>query len=351
MVPERIARHFHKQAASCERLGSSFTANLCRMLPDLLDERTRTGQRIAGWPGEPGPDALALRLCGALHFLVLSGRDADLVRAYPPSPADPTTLAAIVGQTLGRHDELIANFLDSPPQTNEVGRSAMLLPGFLAIARSTRRPLALCEIGASAGLNLVFDRFSYRYGDAEWGDADSTVRLRPDIDGTAPPLDGALEIVGRAGCDIAPVNLNDDAARMRLLSYVWPDQHDRLERARGAIALARTAGIELAQCDAAAFLRGALAARPPEAAFVLFHSIMWQYMPQATQAAITTAMAEAGEGAVPEAPVAWLRMEPGLISEPFATLSLTLWPGGETHSLARCDYHGRWIDWIGAMES
>ncbi|TYR31415.1 DUF2332 family protein [Mesorhizobium microcysteis] len=345
-----IAAHFLAQADSCDRLGSPFTARLCRILVEVLDDTTATGARVANWPGEVRDDAVALRMCGGLHRLVLEGRDPGLAAVYPPHEAGDAALASAVRAAIVAHEDALLANLDSPPQTNEIGRSGMLLPGFLAIARETRLPLALCEIGSSGGLNLLFDRFAYSYGDLNWGDAASPVRLAPDIRGAPPPLDGTLSVASRDGCDIAPVDARSQAGRMRLRSYVWPDQPLRHERLEGAFQLAREHEYSLAEADAASFVAGRLAGRTPGSAFALFHSIMWQYMPHETRAAITRAMAQAGEAATAEAPVAHLRMEPLELSDPHATLSLTLWPGGRTRHLARCDYHGRWIEWTGGHD-
>ena len=110
---------------------------------------------------------------------------AALAAVYPPQEASETELRNACRKQSRRHDlELLAS-LDSAPQTNEIARSAMLLPGFLAIARETVLPLTLHEIGSSAGLNLLFDRFHYRYGDVEWGDTASPVRLAPEVRGNA----------------------------------------------------------------------------------------------------------------------------------------------------------------------
>ena len=98
------------------------------------------------------------------------------------------------------------------------------------------------------------------------------------------------------------------------------------------------------KADAADFVRRRLALRRPGEAFVLFHSIMWQYMPAASKEGVRTALEQAGAEATAEAPIARLRMEP-LGEASYATLSLTMWPGGETRRLAHCDYHGRWIEW------
>lgn len=342
-----IREVFEKQAVACDNLGSPFTARLCRLLIDIVDDSTATGRRVSGWQGNPRADALALRLCGGLHRLVLSDRGAALAAAYPPHDVTDTALADAVRAAIAQNDGILHGWLDSPPQTNEIARSGMLLPGFLAIARETGLPLALCEIGASAGLNLHFDRFGYAYGDERWGDPSSPVQLAPQVRGSTPPLDGSLRIHSRAGCDIAPVDISNHDGRARLRSYVWADQPVRLERLDGALALAAQAPVAVVQADAGEFVRLQLADRPANAAFVVFHSIMWQYMPRDTKDAVLAALAEAGEAATPEAPIARLRMEPLDPKDGWATLSLTLWPDGETRRLAKCDYHGRWIEWIG----
>jgi len=344
---EAVRRHFGGQAKACDVLGSPFTAALCRALAVALDRSTETGRRVLDWPADPRPDALALRLCGGLHALVLSGKDAGLAALYPPNAADETDLSRILPDVLARNDARLLLAIDSAPQTNEIGRSAMLLPGFLAIARETGLPLDLFEIGSSAGLNLLFDRFHYRYGEREWGDGDALVRLAPEVRGNVPPLPGVLRIGSRHGCDIAPIDVTLPDDRLRLRSYVWADQTARLERLDGAIATAASVPMTLVKADASDFVRDRLAGRREGAVFVLCHSIMWQYMPGATKLSIEEAMLEAGGEVDAASPLAWLRMEPLDLRDPHATLSLTLWPGGEMRHLARCDYHGRSIEWVG----
>lgn len=338
-----IAAHFNAQAEACEDLGSPFTALLCRVLPDLVAD-TETGHRLAGWSGDLRGDALALRLCGGLHGIVLTGADADLAAVYPPNAVDPARLRETLRAAVRRHDALLAASLASPPQTNEVARSAMLLPGFLAIARETGLPLALNEIGASAGLNLFFDRFRYAYGGEVWGDIGSPVHLAPEVRGKGPDLAGQLLAASRHGCDISPVDISANEGALRLKSYTWPDQTDRLARLDAAIDIARDGLFTLERADAAQFVAARLAARLPGQAFVLFHSIMWQYMPGETREAICEQMRDAGAASSATAPIAWLRMEPLESGAPFATLRLTMWPGGAERDLARCNYHGRWLE-------
>lgn len=343
-----VAEHFEQQAKACEAMGSPFTAILCRTAIRVLDETTRTGRRVLHWPGDPRADALALRLCGALHALVLNGDDAALAAHYPPAtPSAPTGFDDVFDTALRRHDAWIDDFLDNAPQTNETARAAALLPGFLTIARETGLPLALAEIGSSGGLNLFADRFHYRFGSDEWGDADYPVTLAPELRGAAPDLSGALEIAARNGCDVAPLDIHDAQHRLRLRAYLWPDQPERLARLEAALAVARAGDFAIAGMDAADFVRAQLAARQPGTCLVLFHSVVWQYLPDETKAAMIKAMETVGAAATAESPFAWLRLEGLGGSDPHATLQLTLWPGGETHLLARADFHVRWIEWLG----
>jgi hypothetical protein len=340
-----IASHFELQAQACDALGSPFTARICRAAVSVLDTHTGTGRRVLGWPGDPGADALSLRLAGGLHALVLSGADEELAAVYPPNVADDATLRDTLAAAIRRHDADLVKSLASPPQTNEIARSGMLLPGFLFIARKYGLPLAVREIGSSAGLNLNFDRFHYRYGSLEWGDAASPVRLSPAMRGNSPPLEGDLAVASREGCDIAPVDLTNPARALALRSYIWADQIARLERLDAAIGVAKRFPVRVVGSDAAGFVKKSLTGRAPGQAFVLFHSIVWQYMHEPTKSAIESSMHEAGASATAGSPIAWLRMEPLAPKARHATLSLTNWPGGKTRHLADCDYHGRWIAW------
>jgi hypothetical protein len=343
---ELIPRHFEAQAKACDALGSPFTARICRATISILDADTETGKCILGWSGDAAADAVSLRLCGGLHSLVLSGADEALAAVYPPNEADDDDLRHALADALRRHDARLLRSIASPPQTNEIARSGMLLPGFLAIGRQFGLPLAIHEIGSSAGLNLNFDRFHYGYGSEEWGDKASPVHLPPEVrGGFAPPLDGVLSIAGREGCDIAPIDLADPASRLRLRSYVWADQQARLDRLDAAIKVFERFPNAVVRRDAAEFIRKSLAGRVPGQTFVLFHSIMWQYMPEPTRQAIEDYLRRAGADASSDSPLAWLRMEPIAAKARHATLSFTTWPGGRTEHLANCDYHGRWIEW------
>ncbi|MEF2074141.1 DUF2332 domain-containing protein [Consotaella aegiceratis] len=342
-IPTSILEQFTRQVEACEHLGSPFTARLCRLLPDLIDDTTLTGRAVRDWTHD-GLAAMPLRLTGALHRLVLAGADTGLAAVYPPNEATDAELSEAMRAALAGHDAEIRRWLDSPPQTNEVARAAGLLPGLLVATRETGLPLALFEIGSSAGLNLSLDAFRYTYGNRSWGDPDSAVHLQPELRGAEPDLTGSLRIAARRGCDRSPIRIENADERLRLRGYVWADQPARLARLDAALALARGVDATVERCDAADFARLVLADPRPGVTTCLFHSIVWQYLPEATKNDIETAVHGAGRIASPEAPIVWLTMEPDR-NGPGAALLLELWPGGERRQLGRMDFHGRWLDW------
>jgi hypothetical protein len=343
---QAVLAAFAQQVEWCGQLGSPFTARVLTILAEDIATGGVVAELVGAWPGEPVADALALRLAGALHALVLTDAAPALAAVYPPYTAVATELASVLLAAVAEHGAYIQEFLTSPPQTNEVGRSGVLLGGFLEIAEATGLPLRLLEIGASAGLNTVWDRYHYQLGDAEWGDPRSAVHIAPGWQGPLPPLDTPVRVADRRACDLAPIDLEDAAQRLRLRAYVWPDQRERLSRLDGAIATARAHGKAVERADAADWVRARLLEPATASATVLYHSIMWQYMPAATRADITASLEQAGSEATPAAPLAWLRFEP----QPpdfKPELRLTLWPGGQEVRLATAHPHGSTIVWSG----
>lgn len=344
---EIVRQSFLRQAKSCDDLGSPFTARLCRLMAARLDETTSVGRHILEWQGDPtsNGDALALRLAGALHALMLSGTDPGLNPVYPPHPSTDDELWVACEKALSRDEAFILARLKSPPQTNEVRRSAALLPGFLTIAALfDNRPLVLSEIGASAGLNLQWDLYSYRLGNTSWGQG-SHVQLSPDWTGPPPP-EAQLTVAERAGCDLNPLDPQSFEHRQRLLSYLWADQADRIERTRAALVMAADSDLSVDRADAVDWLTTRLQKSYPGAVHVIYHSVAWQYLPAARQAEGNALIAAAGARATAQAPLARLQME-GDGQNDGAALTLTVWPPGESHVVGRADFHGRWVKWTG----
>jgi hypothetical protein len=339
--------HFQRQAETCERLGSPFTAAVLTALADALAGGAPALAPVARHAGDPKAGALALRVAGALHRIAQDGRDHRLARLYSCGDASlARRSAALLSSVLLANQHILEAYLASPPQTNEPARSAMLLGGFLTVAAATRLPLGVLEIGASAGLNLIFDRYRYDFGSWRWGGEGAVPTIAAAWQGPRPP-DVPLLVRHRRGCDSHPLDLRADESRRRLRSYVWPDQRDRLRRLEAAIATALSFDPPVVDHDDAAdWLEAHLEKLQPGNVTVIVHSIVWQYLTAEKRARITGAIVRRGAAAKAGAPpLAWLRLEP----EPDRAqpaLRLTLWPGGQECLLGIGDYHGRRMIWL-----
>ena len=340
-----VRQAFADQSKACAELGSPLMARLMAGLGQQLVAGNPVADQVLGWQGDPSSrvDSVPLRLAGGLHALVRTGRDAALAAAYARADTDPTpaALAAIL-----RHPDFLGDWLASPPQTNEVRRSAALIAVGHWLTAKYRLPLVLSELGASAGLNLLWDHYALTIGgqtigDQTFGPSDPALRLAPDWTGPLPP-DCQPKVIGRAGVDLNP--LDPVADRLRLLAYLWADQPDRIARTSAALDLATLQRPPVARGDAADWLETRLNTRQDGAVHLIFHTIAWQYFPPATQARALAALAKAGAAANADAPLAHFGMEADGHG-PGAALTLTLWPGGRTISLGRADFHGRWVDW------
>ncbi len=337
-------RNFATQAKSCRELGSPFTGLVCELLGERLDASSRFGARILAWPGNANADALALRAAGAFNALARNRSDAGLTAAYPPNPTDPEALWTALAGAIARHDAFLHDYLDSAPQTNEVRRSSALLGGALIVAREFGLPLDLIEIGASAGLNLGFERYRYELGAVSCGPADAAVTIRSEWRGGLPEIGPMPQIGRRRACDLNPLDPGSHADRERVLSYIWPDQAQRVETTEAAFAFAASLPWRVERADAAAWVEARLAETTlPGHVRMLMHTIMWQYLPQPTKDRIASALHAAGAAATGEIPLAWLRMEADGAKD--AAVTLTTWPDGAEREIARADFHGRWVEW------
>ncbi len=326
------------------------TARIVRAELAVLDTDTETGRRMRDWPGEDLraviEDALPLRLAGGLHHLYLTGDAPELAPVYSEELTDQAEIDAIVTALVGKFDARLNPWLDGPPQTNEAGRGASLMAGLLWLSQRLGPRFELNEIGASAGVNTMMDRYFFDLGGTQVGPEDSPMRIAPEWRGPPPPA-GPFEILAIHGSDIAPVDLADPAQALRLRAYVWPDAPERMARVDAAIELASRQRPDLVQQDAGDFVRDMLE-RPQQAGVtrVLFHSIMWQYLPQATRADITQMMERAGEDATVDKPLAWVMLETN--RDIFAhELRVRFWPrGGQWVTLAEAHPHGAWVQWL-----
>ncbi|MBS0386451.1 MAG: DUF2332 domain-containing protein [Proteobacteria bacterium] len=347
MSAEKVLEHFREQATYCTMFGSPFTGELIARMADDLEAGGPVAGLVGAWPGSARADVVALRLCGALHAAVLMGRDAALAATYPGASAawsmDQVWPAARA--FLAREHAWVTEFLGSAPQTNETRRSIALLACFLEFAKSWDGPIDTLEIGASAGLNLHWDRFAYRTATWSWGDA-SPVIIDTDWNGPPPAIQTRIAVRDRAACDLNPLDIRDPSQLLRLKSYIWPDQADRLARFDGAVALAIESGARVERADAAAWIGDKLAARAKDAATIVYHSVFLQYPPRETRAAIVKAIEQEGARADATAPLVWVRTEPeALFGGPRDSQRMVIdfiaWPNGRRRIMGYTDGHVR----------
>lgn len=346
----RILESFRTQSAGCEQYGSPFTAELIAQMAADLSAGGPVAELVGDWPTNPRADALALRLCGALHFAALTGSDRALAAEYPAQQPhwNMGRVWPLARAFLAREHAWVARFIQSAPQTNEVRRSIALLAGFLHFASGYDGPLDLLEIGASAGLNLHWDRFSYRTSQWRWGREDGVV-VDTDWRGPPPPLRAALRVRSRAGCDLNPLDMSDRTQRLQLRSYIWADQLDRLARFDAAADLAVASGAHVERADAAQWLAERLRTRATDAATVIYHSVFLQYPSRDARAAITHAIEAAGAATSAQAPLAWIRLEPeALLTDARDSVrflvDITTWPHADRRTLAITDGHVRFVE-------
>ena len=279
----------------------------------LLDEMARDLE--LGGPTErifrdhldaPRREAVHLRLLAAIYRIVLRGGAPELVPFYPSlgGDADPEHAWAQLRPLLDRHSDELRASLDSPLQTNEVGRSTALALGLFEAARgSGLRRVRLLELGASAGLNLNVDRYRLIGPDWSWGPGDARLVLDTGVGGIRP---APLEIVERGGCDLSPVPIDSEVARRHLTSFVWPFELERHARLQAALDVASAHPVVVDQATASTWLEQRLAVEPGDDVLtVVWQSITEQYWTKEESEAVAALVA----GARSRMPVVRVRME------------------------------------------
>lgn len=294
----------------------------------------------------PVTQRLGVLLLAAVHYLLMTGVPHELATHYESlggdNDADP--YPAFRDFCLSHRGELEHLCATRSVQTNEVRRSGYLMP---AIAR-IGHPVHLLECGASAGLNLIFDRYFFDYGaHGTTGDRGSAVHIAPEVHGefTAPSMPAILD---RSGLDPNPLDVRDDDTVMWLRACIWPEQHERRALLDAAVAVARADPPRIhggfAHKDLVATARSL-----PDGPLCIVHSVMLPYLtPEQReqfreQLALVGAEREltivSGEGAQGLSDVFGLELQPG---EGFW---VTITRDGRTEVLGRAGWHGEWIEW------
>lgn len=309
---------FLNQAVQCEGRSPLYA--------DLL--RRYAGDPVAALIVGPEPawDA-PLRLLGGLHFLVLGGR-------------------AQWDDPLEQHRGFLSDFVATQGvQTNEVQRSWVLLPLLLRVAqRTAAESFDVVELGPSAGLNLVWDRYGYRYEAGEWCDGDPALWLEGEERRPVPRelLELRPTVRARVGIDRAPIDVTSEHGARLLRSFVWAGQDDRLQRLDQAIEALRADPPELVRGDYVEQLPKVLAGLPSDGLTVVFQTASFGYIGDEGRARVRSVLEEAGE----ERPLAFLSTgKPRAPEEHCWGLRLVYWPGGEREFAGHADFHGTWLQW------
>ena len=291
------------------RAQASWTQGLYQVLLTKLADDWDAGGVVRlicrDWADAPASAVVQLRLLAGVHRLVLSGQTPELAPFYPNlgGAADPSDAWPVFQRVLSEHAEQLAQDLAIAPQTNEPGRSAPLLAGiFDAVRRSGLDRVRLLEPGASAGLNLLVDRF--RIGGEQWwsGPVGSPVQLAGAVLGATRPV--GYTIVARRGCDLAPIDPGAEDGRLRLASFVWPHHVERFQRLQAALRIAAEHPVQVDQAGAAGWLTERLAEPVADGVLtVVWHSVTRQYWPRAEVQA-TSQVLDAARDRMPIAHVA-----------------------------------------------
>jgi len=262
-------------------------------------------------------------LLGGLHYLVLAGQASwDDVRG-----------------ALESHRDFLARWTqEQDVQTNEVQRSWALLPGFLTVADG--RPLDLLELGPSAGLNLMWDRYAYRYSTGTWGSGPLELTGEDRVSPPAELLSRHITVARRRGIDLNPVDVTTPHGSRLLQAFVWADQAQRLERLRRAIDVARQDPPELMRGDYVELLPAVLRDRREGAQLVVFQTASTMYLQRGALGKLRSALHEAAR----TEPLVYLTTGRAPDDDGFA-LELERYPDGRRRRLGVFDFHGEWLDW------
>ncbi len=346
--PAEWADRLRVQSVPCDDLGSPLYGRLLRLLADDCGRGGATWDVIEPHAGLRFGQAGPLRLLGAAHRLALAGEAPEWAAVLPSCggsvPPDDGSLRDAWTRLVDLRGEELSAGLGREVQTNEVGRSAGL--ALASAMAGLPDGVTLVELGCSGGLNLRFDRFEVDLGEAVLGAPGSPVRLVPEVRAAAGPLGGLPRIDRRVGLDPHPVDATSPDGALTLLSFVWPDQAERLARVRAAVELAAAVPAELRRVDdTGVALADLLTGRSGPT--LVQHSIVWQYLPTDQRWRVTRELEAAGERATPGEPLAWVRYEPDEWDRTRAAIWLRRWPDGGDRLVAHVDFHGRWIRPVG----
>lgn len=278
-----------------------------------------------------------LRLFGGVHYLELAG-----IEPYALSGEWDDFRSALEARY-----EFLARFVrEQAVQTNEVQRCFALLPAFLVLAQEGgAERLDLVELGPSAGLNLLWDRYAYAYRAGRWG---ASELLLQGVEYVPVPRDALARkpaVRRRLGIDLNPVDVTSEHGARLLHAFIWPGRVERAQRLKRAVTILRREPPTLVRGDYVELLPTVLAERDEEALTIVFQTASTGYIGRERRAELRELLEQAGR----EGPLGWIstRAVEELEEDRHDSyeLEIGLWPGGERRFLLRCDFHGNWIRW------
>lgn len=297
--------------------------------------------------GQPVPNLFL----GAAHLLLLKGVQHTVSTFYPSvseaSAPDEDAYPYFREFCLQNSHEIIDLISTRLVQTNVVRRCACLLPAFSIVAeRAHGLPLSLVEIGASAGLNLLWDRYGYDYGEGRrYGNASAIVQLACEPRGGALPSipEPFPDIALRVGIDLSPIDLSDPEAILWLRALIWPEHSERVEILKGAIEIARRDPPTLFAGDALDLLPEVLDSAPGDSALCVFHTHTVNQFSAEAKERLSSIIDEHGS----KRDLFVISIE-GQSNIEGALVELVAYEKGRRTrtALARSDPHGRWLEWL-----
>jgi len=296
-------------------------------------------------------DALPNLFFSAVHFLLLKGEHHQLAAFYPSLNNNSKHYDLVYPYfrsfVLEHKNEIDRIITTRFVQTNEVGRCAILVPSFELVARQAKnRPLALVEIGSSAGLTLLWDRYHYQYNKTlQCGDPDSPVQVECLLRGeNRPPVPNRFpEIASRLGVDLHPVDINDPENVQWLRALVWPEHQKRADQLELAIRVARHAPPQIVRGDALELLPSLIKRVRDDSQLCIFHSFTLSLANGKPRERLELILAKASQ----KRHLFHISLEWPKKSET-PLLSLASLSNGESTEkvLARCNAHGEWLEWL-----
>lgn len=290
------------------RVWQAFADTECRGYAPLYERVVRTvaedDDLLALVRAAPPAAHLPNVLLAAVHYLLLGGLDHPLGAVYRGElAADPGPLFADLCRS--QRAELLAVMAVRRTQTNEVGRGTFIAPALTAVASRADGPLALVEVGASAGLNLRLDRYRIEYGERGATGPPSPVTIEAEVTGGDPPIAPAIpDLAARIGIDRAPIDLRDADDARWLLACVWPGT-GRFARTRRAIEVVREHPVEIRRGDALDELPRVLDALDPRLTPCVLTTTVLMYLSPAQRSIFVAQLAAAAA----RRPLAWITAE------------------------------------------